>query len=201
MWSQGLRRGKNSPRLLPCELVFWLGVAYLSGDFSVPFWALGGQEGRLSCWLRELSHKRATSEIWNENFMVKAVNGTVCWWYFVVFCLEKLRPDVYCWRKAMDPLVIMLKTWVLPDISKWMSKICRQLFPQLLSLTSLCCFLICTRWKMMASLIILLWRVDLMTIKSSLIVWWGLYKRDMEIIYTKQEMIWHGRQEVEPHIQ
>lgn len=23
----------------------------------------------------------------------------------------------------------------------------------------------------------------------------------MEIIYTKQEMIWHGRQEVEPHIQ
>lgn len=133
--------------------------------------------------------------------MVKAVNGTVCWWYFVVFCLEKLRPDVYCWRKAMDPLVIMLKTWVLPDISKWMSKICRQLFPQLLSLTSLCCFLICTRWKMMASLIILLWRVDLMTIKSSLIVWWGLYKRDMEIIYTKQEMIWHGRQEVEPHIQ
>lgn len=43
--------------------------------------------------------------------------------------------------------------------------------------------------------------VDLVTIQSSLIVWWGLYKRDMEIIYTKQEMIWHGRQEVEPHIQ
>lgn len=157
MWSQGLGRGKNSPCLLPCELVFWLGVACLSGDFSVPFWVLGGQEGGLSCWLRELSHKWATSEIWNENFMVKAVNGTVCWWHFVVFCLEKLRPDLYCWRKAMGPLVIMLKTWV-PDISKWMSKICRHLFPQLLSLISLCCFLICTRWKMMASLIVFLWR-------------------------------------------